>query len=960
MVGLADVYDALTTKRVYKEAFAFDQAVNMILRGECGAFSPKLLECFKHVAGQYEALARAYADGLAPDKEKLDMTLPSPSWTQTLDSMDWVRAKYYALIHYINGLLVEVDLDQGMLHLLYNPYPEFVGLQEVASFEELGDLLGSLAPTSESRVEMARFFREEIHSFREADMRRMTRHIRLSSDRAPEGERYELTLFRIMQADTVRRTLAILLRKLEPEQPRSGDTGMLASSTLRCRTDSAFTLLQVNDHVHRLAGYSREELRSELDDQLIRLIVPEDRERVREVIRGSLLRGTTGEVEYRVRHKDGRQLWIRDTFFQRTSPMGEEYLDCFLSDITDSKREFDALKKKIDRYEIILAQTEHVLFEWDYVQDTVAFSDTWYKIMGRPVDTEGFHRTLTEGAFLHPDDSPVLVDKLAALEKGSSYEMLEARLSTAGARYLWCRIRASAIRDDAGALIKVVGIIINIDAEKQAQRLLQDRAERDSLTKLLNKNAARKQAEEYLEQYPDGVSCALLIIDLDDFKQVNDRYGHLFGDAVLTKVARQIERSFRGQDIVSRIGGDEFMVLMRGISDRGLLESRCKRLSSSIQGLFRNKQTKLPISCSIGVALAPEDGTTYHELFIRADQALYQAKSRGKDCHSFYESSAALYPDLKPRATKPIDSDQEPGMAEGNIVHYAFKKLYASGDVGQSIDEILALIGRKMNVSRVYIFENSEDDRVCSNTYEWCNEGIQPQIHLLQEVSYETDIPGYTDNFDEDGIFYCPDVTLLTKQVYDILEPQGIKSMLQCAIKENGRFRGYVGFDECVEQRMWTKEELELLTFLSEALSMFLLRMRRQERERKQRDLLRSILDDRPAWIYMADPGSFRLRYINARLRQLLPEADLKEPCYKALKGRDAPCDRCPLQQLGERTAFTTLERDPATGCTLLREVTRIHWEDGDTCLIADRKIPGSMEDISVPMENETETVTHG
>ena len=138
--------------------------------------------------------------------------------------------------------------------------------------------------------------------------------------------------------------------------------------------------------------------------------------------------------------------------------------------------------------------------------------------------------------------------------------------------------------------MKIAGVIINIDAEKQEARALQDRAERDSLTKLLNKDAGRRQAQEYFSRFPEGVNSALMIIDLDDFKLVNDRYGHLFGDSVLTKAAREIKKLFRNQDIVARIGGDEFMVVMRGVSDRALVESRCQRLLAIFQSIFKTQQ----------------------------------------------------------------------------------------------------------------------------------------------------------------------------------------------------------------------------------------------------------------------------------------------------------------------------------------------------------------------------------
>ena len=112
-------------------------------------------------------------------------------------------------------------------------------------------------------------------------------------------------------------------------------------------------------------------------------------------------------------------------------------------------------------------------------------------------------------------------------------------------------------------------------------------------------------------------------------------------------------------------------------------------------------------------------------------------------------------------------------MAGNSLIHYVFHRLYQSGDLAKTINGILSVIGKQTNVSRVYIFENDEENKYCSNTFEWCNAGISPEIENLQFVSYETDIPGYEKNFDERGIFYCPDVRELPKEQYEILEPQG-------------------------------------------------------------------------------------------------------------------------------------------------------------------------------------------
>ena len=949
VVGLADVYDALTTKRVYKDAVSYAQAVNMILKGECGAFSPKLLECFKHVTHLFEELARDYADGLSPKAEVFDATLPAPKSEQEMDSMERTRGKYFALVHYINGFLMELDMDMGLFHIVYNPYPELTQFQGISTFRDMERMILEELVHPSDRERMAQLIYEDIADFLEEGLRRQSDYFRLRSRVNPEGDLYEITFLRINPVDAQRRTLAVLVRKLESAGTAMGVTyvSALSDAVYSCRNDRDFTLLEVNSEFHYLAGYSIEEIRSDLGGRLIELVHPDDREMVRAEFHDQLKRGTDVKLEFRLQRKDGSTQWVLDKSRLMVDAKGEEYLHSAITDITHFKHTNVDLLEKLERYEIILAQTENVLFEWDVAVDRVAFSNTWEKIFGFTPINENMRAYLAGGSHVHPDDIPLLFDGLANIENGSNYQMVEVRIATAKGRYLWCRFRATAIRDKAGQLQKISGIIINVDAEKQAERALQDRAERDSLTKLLNKDAGRRQAEEYFANFPDGVNSTMFIIDLDNFKQVNDQYGHLFGDAVLTQAAREIKKLFRAQDIVSRIGGDEFLVLMRGVSDRKLVESRCQRLLSIFQTIFQNQKHKLPLSCSIGIALSPEHGRTYYDLFNRADQALYWAKAKGKNKYVFFDEEEEKQNFQKITASainNRIDSDEEPGLADDNLVRYAFQRLYASKNVEKSVNDILELVGRKMNVSRVYVFENSDDNKYCSNTFEWCNDGIHPEIQNLQNISYETEIPDYEDNFNEQGIFYSPDINVLPKKTYDIVAPQGIKSMLHCAIRDGGVFRGYIGFDECIEQRYWTKEQIQTLTYFSEMLSLFLLKQRKQEKSMLHVEELQSILDNQNAWIYIIDPDTCRLKYLNAKTRALAPEVTPGMRCYKALMGLEERCPGCPSLGIREKKNSNAVMYNAQFKLTTLAEATLIQWGGEDSCLLTCRELLGEKE----------------
>lgn len=945
VVGLADVYDALTTKRVYKDAVPYAKAVNMILKGECGVFSPKLLECFKHVTHLFEELARDYADGLSPKTETFDTTLPAPAAEYDEDSMERTRGKYFALVHYINGFLMEVNMDGGLFHVVYNPYPQLVQFQSSSTFGELKKLILEELVHPDDLERMKQLLKTGVTTFLKEGLRRQSDSFLFRSKADPRGERFEVTLLRVNPQNTQRRSLAVLIRRSDAVAaallPQMAEG--LADAVFRCRHDRELTLLGAAEELCRLTGHSRAQLGEEAGGRFLELVHPDDRKRLREELHQQFRRGTDAKLEFRLQRGDGRVLWVLLKCSLHTDGAGQEYLHGALTDITRFRTADEAMLEMLRRYEIILAQTENVLFEWDMATDTIGFSGTWEKIFGFAPVRGPLREQLPAGTHLHPDDLPQLLDSIGSIESGSGYEMAEVRIATAKGRYLWCRIRATAIRSREGALEKIVGVIINIDADKQAERALQDRAERDSLTKLLNKDAGRRQAEEYFARFPGGVHSAILIIDLDNFKQVNDKYGHLFGDAVLTRVAKEIKRLFRSQDMISRIGGDEFLVHMRGISDRRLLEGRCRQLLENLKNVFRNQKQKLPLSCSIGIAMSPDHGGTYFELFNRADQALYWAKAEGKNGFMFYDEKVEkkyLHKGASSAVNNHIDSDEEPGLAEDNLVRFAFQRLYASTDVESSVNDILGLVGRKMNVSRVYVFENSDDNRLCNNTYEWCNDGIAPEIQNLQGISYEEDIAGYTDMFDEQGIFYCPDINELPRNIYDIVAPQGIKSLLHCAIRDGGVFRGYIGFDECVEHRYWTKEQIRTLTYFSEMLSVFLLKQRKQEKTQRYAAEVQSILENQNAWIYIIDPDTCELKYINRKTRELAPEVTPGMTCHKALMGEETRCAGCPALHIRQEKNGRKRMHNRRFDLEVLADATLIQWGGEDACLLTCREIP--------------------
>ena len=157
----------------------------------------------------------------------------------------------------------------------------------------------------------------------------------------------------------------------------------------------------------------------------------------------------------------------------------------------------------------------------------------------------------------------------------------------------------------------------------------------DGLTKLLTKEAGQTQIERIMRMETRQPG-ALVIFDLDNFKEINDTYGHELGDVILSEVGRMLRKSFRTQDVMMRFGGDEFVVFMSGVTGSEPIEWRARRIREQMAEVTKKLPGMDRISCSFGVAFFPDDGTSYDELFEHADAALYDAKRDGKDQLKFY------------------------------------------------------------------------------------------------------------------------------------------------------------------------------------------------------------------------------------------------------------------------------------------------------------------------------------
>lgn len=189
------------------------------------------------------------------------------------------------------------------------------------------------------------------------------------------------------------------------------------------------------------------------------------------------------------------------------------------------------------------------------------------------------------------------------------------------------------------AIFAITSFVFNAFKTKERGKVLEDKADTDLLTELNNKAATERKIQEYLDDNPNG-RAMMFILDIDNFKKINDTMGHAFGDTLLKTLGREIKTEFRMTDIIGRTGGDEFMVFLKDVTDDLIVEREANRITRFFHDFKAGGDyVKYSASASIGAAIYPDDAKSFKDLYVAADQALYRAKKRGKNQLVFYNEA---------------------------------------------------------------------------------------------------------------------------------------------------------------------------------------------------------------------------------------------------------------------------------------------------------------------------------
>lgn len=447
------------------------------------------------------------------------------------------------------------------------------------------------------------------------------------------------------------------------------------------RTTGAGRLLQANDALARMLGY-----RSPLDlvdnvGSVYELYA--DPSRRLELARLLAHADPVLGFESQVQRKDGRLIWISQNVRALRGPDGEiTHLQSTAVEVTDRKADDAKRRDSEERLGLALRGANDGVWDWDVKTGVVHFCPRWKQMLGLQPDDPA---TTMDDWFrrVHADDLPRLKAELEAhLEGATPTFENEYRVRHLDGTFRWMLNRALAVRTDGDGAVRVAGCQTDISRRKIAEEQILHSAFHDALTGLPNRSLLmdRLARSIWRSKRQENHLFALLFLDLDRFKVINDSLGHMAGDRLLIAIARRLEKCLRAVDSIARIGGDEFAILLEDLERAEDATRVAQRIEEALRLPFPASGQEVFTAASIGVALSSTGYDRPEDVLRDADIAMFRAKNLGRSrCEVF---DRAMHDQALSRLRLETDLRRAVEAGQFHLVYQPIVDLRSRGIVG--------------------------------------------------------------------------------------------------------------------------------------------------------------------------------------------------------------------------------------------------------------------------------------
>ena len=665
--------------------------------------------------------------------------------------------------------------------------------------------------------------------------------------------------------------------------------------------NGVMTPFYVNEGMFRMLGYSRAQ-GMKLLQKIERNIIPEDLPIYRQGILDVLKDDGAVEIEFRTVTGSGGLRWlhVRGNLYSRE---GDKYVIlAVIEDISERKSVEEELRQQAERLNILSEAEGGKILDYNVKTDVmVVKSSKDYDLSGEMIQQKYMEEF--DDSLIYEDDIAYFKSIFRGLMTSPKHETIEYRTKRFDDDYTWYQVNLTSLLGSEGYVTRIVGRMLNIHERKLKELDLLLRAEKDALTGLYNKGATKQLIENVIQESPKDALNALMIIDLDNFKEVNDLMGHAQGDQVLVDTANALNEIFKGGDIVGRIGGDEFVVFMKNLKAISNADILAGKVVRDVDYSFDYEDRVIRVTCSVGVAIFPYHGSDYAELFKKADKAVYTAKANGKCGYRIYDAATTM---VYHATRKKEEYNPQKGMEMNRgIEDLVMQVLFEDKVMESALKSAIELITGQFGFHRGYICGN--ESLPISHTVQFAVTGYETgketsAQHELKKVVSEI----LYESFKRMTIIH--DYDLAAAELRDYFRSEGIKSMLYYPITSHGKFMGAVVFEHHEDVQLEFKEnELEELRSLMRVLEAHILQIGLMDR---LQDFVTQIavFDNFDSYVYIVNADTYEISFINKKVLTVTSDVKIGDTCYKALQNRDTPCEKCILNGLNKE--------DPHCRCT--------------------------------------------
>ena len=414
-------------------------------------------------------------------------------------------------------------------------------------------------------------------------------------------------------------------------------TDNLVGMIYRCRIDAIWTMEYVSEGCHKLTGYRPDELVFNNRVSYDQMTLSEDREHVSRTIRAALAANEAFDVEYRIRRADGQIRWVLERGVGLYDQHGHlSWIEGFIQDISERMAANEALHEAVRRYRSIFEHATEGIFqttpEGRYLNANPALAHIYGH--ASPDELVAHLHDIQRQLYVLPERRAEFVRLMQAHGVVRNFE---SQVYRRDGHIIWISENARAVRDADGGVQFFEGTVVDITERKQHEAVLEHQASHDSLTGLPNRSLLRDRIEQAIvKAQRDNHLVAVVFVDLDHFKLINDSLGHHVGDRLLLEVADRLLACVRGHDSVARQGGDEFVLVLTELHEENEILAIVSRLLEIISQPWMDEGQEYGLSCSVGISCYPQDGGDPDALLRCADAAMYKAKESGRSTYHFY------------------------------------------------------------------------------------------------------------------------------------------------------------------------------------------------------------------------------------------------------------------------------------------------------------------------------------